>query len=86
MLSRGAGRIVGVPFPPPKKSSRSAHYDRVKDLQISTGQDLQISHLHPLEDLGQVLVLLAAVVARRHVDEVDDGLGGQQLPALVFGD
>ena len=32
----------------------------------------------PLGDFGQVLVLLADVVALGEVDEVDDGFGGEE--------
>mmetsp|Transcript_2088 Transcript_2088/g.4726 ORF Transcript_2088/g.4726 Transcript_2088/m.4726 type:complete len:226 (-) Transcript_2088:132-809(-) len=40
--------------------------------------------LHPLVDLGQPLVLLACVVPRTHVDEVDDGLGGDEVAHVVL--
>ena len=41
---------------------------------------------HPLGDLGEVLVLLADVVAFAEVDEVDDGFGGEEEEGVDYFD
>jgi hypothetical protein len=42
--------------------------------------------LDPGVDLGEVLVLLPQVVLLREVDEVDDGLGGEELERVDYFD
>ena len=42
--------------------------------------------LHPLGDLGEVLVLLADVVAFAEVDQVDDGFGGEEEERVDYFD
>lgn len=39
--------------------------------------------LDPFSNLGKVLVLLSDVVALAQVDEVDDGLGGEEEEGLM---
>lgn len=41
---------------------------------------------HPLGDFGEVLVLLADVVALAEVDEVDDGFCGEEEEGVDYFD
>ena len=78
VVCRRMGLAHHAPWPTP--GSKAATCFRFTDTKLLTARlAYAATHLDPLEDLGQPLVLLALVVALTQVDQVDHRLCGQEL-------
>ncbi len=94
----GRGHTLGSNLPQPTRHLALLH-KRVKRILVLShrpqlfleldgeGDDVRALPavlLDPRDDLGQVLALLAHVVFHGQVDQVDDGLGGDELELEYF--